>query len=84
MATHRGEVFPLHIGDTWRAAPEGGRPEELPLSGAAWRPPETPGRLEKASGSTWLVLGARARVLLCERYDKRIAFKAWLELLEEL
>jgi N-succinyldiaminopimelate aminotransferase len=35
MATHRGEVFPLHVGDTWRAAPEGCRPEELPagLSG---------------------------------------------------
>lgn len=30
MATHRGEVFPLHVGDTWRAAPEGCRPEELP------------------------------------------------------
>src|SRR6266571_3780170 len=30
MATHRGEIFPLHVGDTWRQAPEGGRPEELP------------------------------------------------------
>jgi aspartate/methionine/tyrosine aminotransferase len=30
MAAHRGEVFPLHVGDTWRQAPEGGRPEELP------------------------------------------------------
>lgn len=30
MATHRGEVFPLHVGDTWRAAPAGCRPEELP------------------------------------------------------
>src|SRR5450830_971933 len=30
MATHRGEVFPLHVGDTWRQAPEGARPEELP------------------------------------------------------
>ena len=29
-------------------------------------------------------MGARARVLLCERYDKKIAFKAWLELLAEL
>jgi colanic acid biosynthesis glycosyl transferase WcaI len=29
-------------------------------------------------------MGARARVLLCERYDKKIAFKAWLELLGEL
>ncbi|HEX7529492.1 MAG TPA: pyridoxal phosphate-dependent aminotransferase, partial [Thermoanaerobaculia bacterium] len=29
MATHRGEVYPLHVGDTWRQAPEGGRPEEL-------------------------------------------------------
>ena len=29
-------------------------------------------------------MGARARALLCERYDKRIAFKAWLELLREL
>ena len=30
MAAHRGEIFPLHVGDTWREAPEGGRPEELP------------------------------------------------------
>ena len=30
MATYPGEVFPLHVGDTWRPAPEGGRPEELP------------------------------------------------------
>jgi glycosyltransferase involved in cell wall biosynthesis len=29
-------------------------------------------------------MGARARVLLCERYEKRIALKAWLELLGEL
>ena len=29
-------------------------------------------------------MGARARALLCERYDKRIAFNAWLGLLEEL
>jgi glycosyltransferase involved in cell wall biosynthesis len=29
-------------------------------------------------------MGARARTLLCERYDKRIAFKAWLELLRGL
>ena len=29
MATHRGEVFPLHVGDTWRKAPSGCRPEEL-------------------------------------------------------
>ena len=29
-------------------------------------------------------MGARARALLCERYDKRIAFKAWLGLLREL
>lgn len=29
-------------------------------------------------------MGTRARALLCERYDKRIAFKAWLELLREL
>jgi len=29
-------------------------------------------------------MGARARALLCERYDKRIAFKVWLELLREL
>ena len=27
---------------------------------------------------------AMGRALLCERYDKRIAFKAWLELLREL
>ncbi|HVO50084.1 MAG TPA: pyridoxal phosphate-dependent aminotransferase [Thermoanaerobaculia bacterium] len=30
MAMHPGEVFPLHVGDTWRAAPAGCRPEELP------------------------------------------------------
>jgi len=29
-------------------------------------------------------MGERARALLCERYDKRIAFKAWLELLRTL
>ena len=29
LATHRGEVYPLHVGDTWRQAPEGCRPEEL-------------------------------------------------------
>ena len=29
-------------------------------------------------------MGARARTLLCERYDKRIALEAWLELLREL
>ncbi len=29
MATHAGEVYPLHIGDTWKEAPAGGRPEEL-------------------------------------------------------
>ena len=29
-------------------------------------------------------MGARARTLLCERYDKRIAFKAWAALLGEL
>ena len=29
MAAHRGEIYPLHVGDTWRQAPEGGRPEEL-------------------------------------------------------
>jgi glycosyltransferase involved in cell wall biosynthesis len=29
-------------------------------------------------------MGARARVLLCKRYDKKIALKAWLDLLREL
>lgn len=29
LATHRGEIFPLHVGDTWKQAPEGARPEEL-------------------------------------------------------
>lgn len=29
-------------------------------------------------------MGARARALLCERYDKRLAFRAWLELLRIL
>jgi hypothetical protein len=29
-------------------------------------------------------MGARARALLCKRYDKKIAFKAWLDLLAEL
>ena len=30
-----------------------------------------------------LVMGDWARTLLCERYDKKIAFKAWLELLAD-
>ena len=30
MATHAGEVFPLHVGDTYLSAPDGCRPEELP------------------------------------------------------
>lgn len=30
VAAHRGETFPLHVGDTWRPAPAGCRPEELP------------------------------------------------------
>lgn len=29
-------------------------------------------------------MGGRSRALLCERYDKRIALEAWLELLREL
>lgn len=29
MVTHRGEVYPLHVGDTWREPPVGGRPEEI-------------------------------------------------------
>ncbi len=29
-------------------------------------------------------MGVRARALLCERYDKRIALEAWLELLREM
>jgi len=29
-------------------------------------------------------MGARARALLCERYDKTVAFKAWVELLEKM
>jgi len=29
-------------------------------------------------------MGTRARAQLCERYDKKVAFKAWLELLGEL
>ena len=29
-------------------------------------------------------IGGRSRALLCERYDKRIALEAWLELLREL
>lgn len=29
-------------------------------------------------------MGARARALLCERYDQRIAFKAWMRLLKEI
>ena len=31
-----------------------------------------------------VAMGARARALRCERYDKRIAFKAWLALLGKL
>jgi len=29
LATHPGEVYPLHVGDTWKQAPAGGRSEEL-------------------------------------------------------
>lgn len=40
-------------------------------------------RLVQLAGDAVLreAMGTRARALLCERYDKRIAFKAWLELL---
>ena len=29
-------------------------------------------------------MGARARALLCDRYDKKVALKAWIELLRSL
>ena len=29
LATHQGEVFPLHVGDTWMEPPEGCRMEDL-------------------------------------------------------
>lgn len=29
LATHRGEVYPLHVGDTWMEPPEGCRMEDL-------------------------------------------------------
>jgi len=40
-------------------------------------------QLLRLSGDAALreAMGARARALLCERYDRSIAFKAWLELL---
>jgi glycosyltransferase involved in cell wall biosynthesis len=43
-------------------------------------------QLVRLAGDTELreAMGARARTLLCERYDRKIAFKAWLELLEGL
>jgi colanic acid biosynthesis glycosyl transferase WcaI len=43
-------------------------------------------QLVRLAGDTPLreAMGARSRALLCERYDKRIAFKAWLGLLREL
>ena len=43
-------------------------------------------QLQRLAGDAVLraAMGARARALLCERYDKRIALKAWLELLREL
>lgn len=43
-------------------------------------------QLLRLSGDTTMreAMGARARALLCERYDRSIAFKAWLDLLREL
>jgi glycosyltransferase involved in cell wall biosynthesis len=43
-------------------------------------------QLRRLAGDAALceAMGARARALLCERYDKRIAFKAWLGLLSGL
>lgn len=43
-------------------------------------------QLVRLGGDTTLreAMGARARALLCKRYDKKIAFKAWLGLLGEL
>jgi len=43
-------------------------------------------QLLRLSGDTTMreAMGARARALLCERYDRSIAFKAWLGLLREL
>ncbi len=43
-------------------------------------------QLLRLAGDTVLreAMEARARALLCERYDKSIAFKAWLALLREL
>jgi glycosyltransferase involved in cell wall biosynthesis len=44
------------------------------------------GQLLRLAGDPALreAMGARARTLLCERYDKRVAFKAWMELLRGL
>ncbi|TSA16427.1 MAG: glycosyltransferase WbuB [Betaproteobacteria bacterium] len=44
------------------------------------------GQLLRLAGDAALreTMGARARALLCERYDKKIALNAWLKLLREL
>jgi len=57
--------------------------------GAAVRQGDAAGLAEqllRLSGDPALgeAMGTRARTLLCERYDKKIAFKAWLGLLREL
>ena len=71
MATHRGEVFPLHIGDTWREAPEGCRPEELPpgLPGInrytdVWGLPELRDAIAARASAQTGVSVARANVLV--------------------
>jgi N-succinyldiaminopimelate aminotransferase len=71
MAAYAGEVFPLHVGDTWRAAPAGCRPEELPrgLPGInrytdVWGLPELRDAIaERASAATGARV-SRANVLV--------------------
>ncbi len=71
MATHRGEVFPLHVGDTWRTAPAGCRPEELPpgLPGInrytdVWGLPELRDAIAAHASAQTGVSVARANVLV--------------------
>jgi N-succinyldiaminopimelate aminotransferase len=71
MATFRGEVFPLHVGDTYLEAPAGCRPEELPpgLPGInrytdVWGMPELRDALAARAGRDAGVAVSRANVLV--------------------
>lgn len=57
LASHRGEVYPLHVGDTWMEPPEGCRMEDLTVT-------EHPGmhRYAKPRGNPELLDAVAARV----------------------